>query len=375
MSSQPRRPASASPSPSCRKMKGPARRSPWSPPTTRPGAARRRGRRRRRSWSATRSGWSFQGHDSTLPVTLEHMIYHGAAVRRGLARSSGRAHLVGDMPFGSYQASADEAVRNAMRLVAEGGAEAVKLEGGAEYADVIRRIVRAGIPVMGHIGLTPQSVHKMGGYVVQGRDAEKAQRLLARRARARGGGLLRDRARVHPGRAGAGHHRRSSRIPTIGIGAGPHCDGQVLVLQRPARPGRRVQAEVREALRRAGRPITGGGRRLRRRGAAQAAFPAEEHSFHSATLRLVPDADAAGRASDGRAGAAGPRSSASDPDPGLRTGTWQARCLAERARRAAPRARADHGLPARRATSRCMREARRAPIATGGAASCSRRSS
>src|SRR5574341_2653130 len=123
-------------------------------------------------------GMVMQGHESTLPVTLEQMLYHCACVRRGLARSSGRAHLVGDMPFGSYQASADEAVKNAMRMVAEGGAEAVKLEGGKDYAEVVARIVRAGIPVMGHIGLTPQSVHRMGGYLVQGKDPEKAQRLV-----------------------------------------------------------------------------------------------------------------------------------------------------------------------------------------------------
>src|SRR5512139_3448222 len=93
-------------------------------------------------------GMVVQGHDSTLPVTLEHMIYHCAAVRRGLARASGRPHLVGDLPFGSYQASADEAVKHAMRMVAEGGVEAVKLEGGADFVEVIRRIVRAGVPVM-----------------------------------------------------------------------------------------------------------------------------------------------------------------------------------------------------------------------------------
>src|SRR5512133_1128526 len=114
-------------------------------------------------------GMVVQGHDSTLPVTLDQMIYHSAAVRRGLARASGRPHLVGDLNFGSYQASADEAVKSAMRLVAEGGADSV---------EVIRRIVRAGVPVMGHIGLTPQSVHKMGGYVVQGRESDKAQQLL-----------------------------------------------------------------------------------------------------------------------------------------------------------------------------------------------------
>src|ERR1700674_3133805 len=120
-------------------------------------------------------GMVVQGHDSTLPVTMEQMVYHCAAV----SRATERAHLVGDLPFGSYQASADEAVKNAMRLVAEGGVEAVKLEGGAEYAEVVRRLVRAGVPVMGHIGLTPQSVHKLGGYVVQGRSEEKAQKLLA----------------------------------------------------------------------------------------------------------------------------------------------------------------------------------------------------
>src|SRR5512142_2678897 len=123
-------------------------------------------------------GMVVQGHDSTLPVTLDQMVYHCACVRRGLARGSGRPHLVGDLNFGSYQASADEAVKSAMRLVAEGGVEAVKLEGGADYVEVIRRIVRAGIPVMGHIGLTPQAVHKMGGYVVQGRESDKAQQLL-----------------------------------------------------------------------------------------------------------------------------------------------------------------------------------------------------
>src|SRR5256885_12071534 len=120
-------------------------------------------------------GMVVQGHDSTLPVTLDQMIYHCAAVCRGVER----AHVVGDMPFGTYQASADEAVKNAMRLVAEGGCESVKLEGGADYAEVVSRIVRAGVPVMGHIGLTPQSVHKLGGYVVQGKTEEKAARLVA----------------------------------------------------------------------------------------------------------------------------------------------------------------------------------------------------
>jgi len=174
-------------------------------------------------------GMVVQGHDSTLPVTLDQMVYHSSMVRRGLSRSGAPAHLVGDLPFGSYQASADEAVKAAMRMVAEGGVESVKLEGGSDYAEVVRRVVRAGVPVMGHIGLTPQSVHKLGGYVVQGRDAERAQQLLrdARTLEAAGCYAIvlecipTELARVITGQLG---------IPTIGIGAGPTCDGQVLVL-------------------------------------------------------------------------------------------------------------------------------------------------
>ncbi len=173
-------------------------------------------------------GMVVQGHDSTLPVTLEQMVYHCAAVRRGLARGDGRTHLVGDLPFGSYQSSPDDAVRAAVRLAAEGGVEAVKLEGGADYAEVVRRIVRAGIPVMGHIGLTPQSVHRMGGYVVQGKEADKAQQLLRDAKALEAAGcyavvlecIPTELARIITGQL---------RIPTIGIGAGPSCDGQVLV--------------------------------------------------------------------------------------------------------------------------------------------------
>ncbi|HEX8702690.1 MAG TPA: 3-methyl-2-oxobutanoate hydroxymethyltransferase, partial [Myxococcaceae bacterium] len=109
-------------------------------------------------------GMVVQGHDSTLPVTMDQMIYHCQAVSRGARR----AHVVGDMPFMSYQTSVEAAVRNAGRLVAEGGVGSVKLEGGAEFAETVAAISRASIPVMGHLGLTPQSVHKMGGYVVQG---------------------------------------------------------------------------------------------------------------------------------------------------------------------------------------------------------------
>ncbi len=166
-----------------------------------------------------------QGEKSTLPVTVDQMIYHLRAVNRGVQR----AHVVGDMPFMSYQASVDEAVKNAGRLVAEGGAEAVKLEGGAEFSEVIAKIVRAGIPVMGHIGLTPQAVHKMGGYVVQGRDEEKAQRLLEDAKALEAAGCYSLVLEGIPQELGA-QITAALSIPTIGIGAGPHCDGQVLVI-------------------------------------------------------------------------------------------------------------------------------------------------
>ena len=169
-------------------------------------------------------GMVIQGEKSTLPVTMDQMVYHTKIV----SRATKRAHVVGDLPFMSYQASTNEAVKNAGRLVAEGGAESVKLEGGEDFAEVIEKIVRAGIPVMGHLGLTPQSVHRMGGYVVQGRDQDQAQQLL-RDARAveQAGcfalvleGIPLDLAR---------QITHSLSIPTIGIGAGIHCDGQVLV--------------------------------------------------------------------------------------------------------------------------------------------------
>jgi 3-methyl-2-oxobutanoate hydroxymethyltransferase len=170
-------------------------------------------------------GMVIQGHATTLPVTLDEVIYHTRAVVRGARR----AQIVGDMPFMSYQSSLEEAMRSAGRLVKEGGAEAVKLEGGAQHADLVHRLVANGIPVMGHIGLTPQSVHQLGGFRVQGRDEDGARRLV-------------DDARVLE-QAGAysivleGMPLELAKditaavtVPTIGIGAGPHCDGQVLVI-------------------------------------------------------------------------------------------------------------------------------------------------
>ncbi len=169
-------------------------------------------------------GMVVQGHDTTLPVTMDQMVYHCAAVARGTAH----AHLVADLPFGSYQGSADEAVKNAIRLVAEGGAESVKLEGGAEYAEIVRRISRAGVPVMGHIGLTPQSVHKLGGYVVQGRSEEKAQKLIADAKALEEAGCYALILEMMPAELSA-EITASVSIPVIGIGAGAGCDGQVLV--------------------------------------------------------------------------------------------------------------------------------------------------
>lgn len=165
-----------------------------------------------------------QGLDTTLPVTLEEMIYHARCVSRGARR----AHLVGDMPFMSYQVSPEKALENAGRFLSQGNMHAVKLEGGVEMAETIRRIVSAGIPVMGHVGLTPQSVHAMGGFKVQGKDEDDAERVLRDAQAVADAGAY---ALVLEGipSALAGRIRKQIGIPTIGIGAGPDCDGQVLV--------------------------------------------------------------------------------------------------------------------------------------------------
>ena len=166
------------------------------------------------------------GEDSTLPVTLDQMIYHARAVHRGLTR----ALLVVDMPFLTYQVSAEEAIRNCGRVLKETGTQAVKLEGGHEdVARTIRRLVDAGIPVMGHLGLTPQSVNTLGGYRLVGRAEAERERLLAEAQRLVDAGCFSMVLEMLP-RGLAGEISRSIPIPTIGIGAGPECDGQVLVL-------------------------------------------------------------------------------------------------------------------------------------------------
>jgi 3-methyl-2-oxobutanoate hydroxymethyltransferase len=165
------------------------------------------------------------GHETTLGATLDEMIYHAAAVHRGAPHTL----LFVDLPFLSYQVSVEEAIRNAGRVLQESGAHGVKLEGGRPMAATVLALVERGIPVMGHLGLTPQSVHALGGYRVQGREAEAAGRLLAdARALAEAGacGIVLE---LMPSEL-ARQISSALAIPTIGIGAGPGCDGQVLVL-------------------------------------------------------------------------------------------------------------------------------------------------
>jgi 3-methyl-2-oxobutanoate hydroxymethyltransferase len=170
-------------------------------------------------------GMVVQGLPNTLPVTLDEMIYHSRLVARGTQH----AQIVADMPFLSYQTSVEDGVRAAGRLLKEGAAEAVKLEGGEEVADLVARLVSIGIPVMGHVGMTPQSVHKFGGFKLQGRSDEQAQSILAdARALAEAGAYAIVVENVPAGLAAT--ITKAIAIPTIGIGAGPSCDGQVLVM-------------------------------------------------------------------------------------------------------------------------------------------------
>ncbi len=166
-----------------------------------------------------------QGHDTTLPVTVDEIVYHTRLVARGVRR----AMLVADMPFGSYQVGPEDAVRTAIRLVKDGGAHAVKLEGGVEVAESVRRIVSAQIPVMGHIGLTPQSVNRMGGYRVQGRGDENRQRVIDDALALEAAGAFSVVLEGIPEDLGKEITQRL-QIPTIGIGAGADCDAQVLVM-------------------------------------------------------------------------------------------------------------------------------------------------
>ncbi len=213
------------------------------------------------------------GYDNTLPVTMQEMLHHTAAVARGVKR----AMVVGDMPFMSYQVSPEEARRNAGRFIQEAGAEAVKLEGGEGIADLVASMTSVGIPVMGHVGLTPQSIHAFGGFRVQGREEGSAGEIL------RGAKALEEAGAFAVVLEGvpadlAARVTGSLSIPTIGIGAGPDCDGQVLVLHdilglyRGFRPKFvKIYAELGEKMEEAVKSYI--------REVREGSFPGEEHSF------------------------------------------------------------------------------------------------
>jgi len=218
-------------------------------------------------------GMVVQGIDSTLPVTMDEMIYHTRLVSRAAKTSL----VVGDMPFLSYQASAAEAVRNAGRFLKEAGAEVVKLEGGAAVAEPIRAIVAAGIPVMGHVGLTPQSVHALGGFKVQGKDEASREKVLADARAVQEAGAFSVVLESVPASL-AKEIGGMLSIPTIGIGAGPHCDGQVLVLHdllglfdrftpKFVKRYANLKAEALSAVKRYRQDVEGG------------SFPSDEHTF------------------------------------------------------------------------------------------------
>lgn len=227
------------------------------------------------------------GYDSTIPVTMDDIVYHTRAV----VRATEKAIVVADMPFMSYQADPNEAMRNAGRLLKEGGATAVKLEGGSQLAPLVRRMVDAGIPVMGHLGLTPQSVNQFGGHKVQGKTPAAAAKLIADARALEEAGAFAVVLETIPAPLARMVTERIT-IPTIGIGAGPHCDGQVQVLhdmlgiyddRRPLKHAKRY-AVLGEAIREAVRAYIGeveGGQ-----------FPTAEHSFEMDDATLAELAQA-----------------------------------------------------------------------------------
>lgn len=230
-------------------------------------------------------GMVMQGHDNTLRVTLEHMIYHTACV----SRVAKRAHVVGDLPFMSYQVSAEQAVTSAGRLMQEGGAHAVKLEGGQSVVPAVERIVAAGIPVMGHIGLTPQSVHQLGGFKVQGRDPDDARAILDAAQSLEKAGCYSLVLEGIPAELATEITARVS-IPTIGIGAGPACDGQVLVcydllgmiphfVPKFVKVYDTLHGRITAAAQSFAQEVRGG------------QFPGEEHCYRGSNLRLVHSAE------------------------------------------------------------------------------------
>jgi len=225
------------------------------------------------------------GYDSTLPVTMEDMIHHTKPV----ARATERALVVSDMPFMSFQISAKEAMRNAGRFVAEAGAEAVKVEGGEEIARTVSRIVGMGVPVMGHLGLTPQSVHQFGGYSLQAKNVEDAKKLIKDAKILEEAGCFSIVLEKVPAQI-ARIVTESVSIPTIGIGAGPDCDGQVLVVQdllglyekfvpKFSKQYAHLGAEIRKAAGQYAKEVKAG------------EFPTQEHSFNAddSVLKALQD--------------------------------------------------------------------------------------
>lgn len=213
-----------------------------------------------------------QGHDTTLPVKLADMAYHTACVVRG----SKRAFLITDMPFGTYQESPQQAFRSAAELMAA-GAQMVKLEGGAEFAETVRFLTQRGVPVCGHLGLTPQSVHKFGGYRVQGKGDEAEQKLIEDAIELESAGAELLVLEAIPATLGEQVTQRL-RIPTIGIGAGPRCSGQVLVLHDmlDVFPGKKAKF-VRNFMKGASSIADAAERYVR--AVRDGSFPAEEQSF------------------------------------------------------------------------------------------------
>lgn len=220
-------------------------------------------------------GMAVLGYENTLPVTAEEMLHHVRAVRRGTRH----ALLVADMPFGTFHVSLEDTLRHALRLVKDGGAEAVKIEGGEKRLELIARLVEAEIPVMAHIGLTPQSVLELGGFRVQGKTFEAAERLVRDAHAVEAAGAFSVVLESVP-RELAARITRELRIPTIGIGAGPDCDGQVLVLHdliglsldgapKFARQYASVGAEIARAAREFCNDVRSGN------------FPSDAESFHA----------------------------------------------------------------------------------------------
>lgn len=220
------------------------------------------------------AGMVVLGYDNTLPVTMEEMLHCTRAVARGLRR----ALLVADMPYGSYHTSPDEAVANAIRFVKQAGAHAVKIEGGQVRADLVRRMTEAEVCVVGHIGLTPQSLHSMGGYRVQGRTAEAVERLCADARALQEAGAV---AIVLEGipRELAGRITAECSVPTIGIGAGPECDGQILVFHDLFNLTFSPQAKFTRQYGDAAAFFADGIARYRE-DVAKRRFPSDEESYH-----------------------------------------------------------------------------------------------